>query len=140
MQEKVKKGNRNKDGTKTAEHLVLEEQLQLNGRDLIIFEAKGKAELTEITEEGKKKKVKEDTRNLGQKSVGLINYHDFFHSEISESQRKQREGLLQHKELALNKSPNLFVSKLRLALRNLPLHRFYEGELRELLNEVVAKW
>ena len=85
-------------------------------------------------------KRKIDARNLDCKKIGLTNYEDFVHSNVSEQQIAQREQLLKHKEMALNKSPNLFVSKLRLALRNLPLHKFYEQELRELLNVVVDEW
>lgn len=99
----------------------------MNGRDLIIFEKKGKEEL-----EAPKKQKAEDPRNLKLKAIGLTNYADFKHPDVSEGEKKQREQLLKHKELALNKSPNLFISKTRLALRNLPLSNFYEKELKAL--------
>lgn len=74
------------------------------------------------------------------KAYGLTNYDEFFQPDVVELQMKQRESLLKQKELALNKSPNLFVSKHRLVLRNLPLSKFYEKELKELCQIVVKDW
>jgi len=93
-----------------------------------------------VQEIAKDKKKKEDARNVEMKAFGLTNYNEFFQPEVVELQVKQRDSLLRQKELALNKSPNLYVSKNRLVLRNLPLFKFYEQELKELMQIVVKDW
>lgn len=40
----------------------------------------------------------------------------------------------------MKKNTNLFVSKTRLTVRNLPKREFYEKELKELANLVVEEW
>lgn len=52
----------------------------------------------------------------------------------------QRKHLLQEKETALNKSTNLFVSRTRMTIRNLPKRDFFEKELKELIMLVVDEW
>jgi hypothetical protein len=41
------------------------------------------------------------------------------------------------KDKALKASPNLYISKIRLQIRNLPKREFFEPELKELMNVVA---
>jgi hypothetical protein len=53
---------------------------------------------------------------------------------------KTRQHLLDEKDKALSKSTNLFVSRRRIQVRNLPKREFYEGELKELMMVVIDEW
>jgi hypothetical protein len=48
--------------------------------------------------------------------------------------------LLKEKETALSKNTNLFVSKKRIQVRNLPRRDFFEKELKELMMVVIDEW
>lgn len=48
--------------------------------------------------------------------------------------------MLDEKEKALAKSTNLFVSRKRVTLRNLPRKEFFEQELKELMLVVIDEW
>lgn len=44
------------------------------------------------------------------------------------------------KDKALKASTNLYVSKTRLQIRNLPRREFFEAELKELMRVVAEEW
>jgi RNA recognition motif-containing protein len=93
------------------------------------------------TLEQKQKKLQEDKRNLGMAKEGLLNESNWIHQEpISKQQFELRQRLYIAKDQALKKSVNLFVSKTRLQIRNLPRRDFFEKELKELMKVVAAEW
>ena len=47
---------------------------------------------------------------------------------------------MKEKENALTKNTNLFVSKKRIQIRNLPRRDFFEKELKELMMVVIDEW
>jgi hypothetical protein len=47
---------------------------------------------------------------------------------------------MDEKDKALSKSTNLFVSRKRITLRNLPKREFLEKELKELMLVVIDEW
>jgi RNA recognition motif-containing protein len=51
-----------------------------------------------------------------------------------------RQRLYISKDKALKGSSNLFISKTRLQIRNLPRKEFYEPELKELMRVVCEEW
>lgn len=53
---------------------------------------------------------------------------------------QQRQRLLDEKEQALKKNTNLFVSRKRISIRNLPKRDFLEKELKELMLVVIDEW
>ncbi len=122
---------------------MIQAELELNGRRLVIMEALDKSEGSDNTNVAKvDDKKKEDKRNLANKREGLLNYEDWLHKRPSptDKQIQQRQRLLDEKEKALSKSTNLFVSKKRIQLRNLPRRDFFEGELKELMLVVIEEW
>ncbi len=87
-------------------------------------------------------KKKLDKRNLALKKEGLLNFDDWVHQKPQPSDKamKTRQHLLDEKDKALSKSTNLFVSRRRIQVRNLPKREFYEGELKELMMVVIDEW
>lgn len=87
-----------------------------------------------------KKKV--DKRNLAMKREGLLTVEDWIHKNprLTEKQIQQRQRLQDEKDKALLKSTNLFVSRKRIQLRNLPRRDFFEKELKELMLVVIDEW
>ncbi len=87
-------------------------------------------------------KKKQDKRNLVLKREGLLNYEDWIHKKPQPTDKviATRQHLLDEKEKALSKSTNLFVSRKRIQVRNLPKKEFYEGELKELIMVVIDEW
>jgi hypothetical protein len=79
---------------------------------------------------------------LGLKREGLLNFEDWVHKKPQPTDKviATRQHLLDEKEKALGKSTNLFVSKKRIQIRNLPKKEFYEGELKELMMVVIDEW
>ena len=51
-----------------------------------------------------------------------------------------RQRLYISKDKALKSSSNLFISKTRLQIRNLPRKEFFEKELKELMRVVAEEW
>lgn len=113
----------------------------MNGRRLVVMEAvsKDQASNTNFNRDDKKK---DDKRNLASKREGLLNYEDWIHQTPRPTEKliEQRQRMLDEKEKALAKNTNLFVSKKRLNLRNLPKKSFYEPELKELMLVVIDEW
>ena len=88
------------------------------------------------------KKIKEDKRNLNYTKEGLLNEQAWIHKYPvpTEKSLEQRQRLLKEKETALTKNTNLFVSKKRIQIRNLPKREFFEKELKELTYVVIDEW
>jgi len=51
-----------------------------------------------------------------------------------------RQRLFVSKDKALKASTNLYVSKTRLQIRNLPRREFFEPEMKELMRVVAEEW
>jgi nucleolar protein 4 len=112
----------------------LGDELELNGRRLIILKALKREGVKEI--ENKKKvdnELKVDKRNADMAKEGLVNTTDFHvcaEEPVSAPDMKLRIKLFKEKAENVRKNPNLSVSKTRLVLRNLPKRNFYEGNLK----------
>ena len=84
-------------------------------------------------EEQKQLKDSEDKRNINMSKEGLLNEHAWINpdkNKLSQAQSDLRQRLHVAKQKALNASTNLFVSKTRLQIRNLPRREFFEEELK----------
>jgi hypothetical protein len=70
---------------------------------------------------------------------GLLNEDVWIHKEpaLTKAILELRQRLHIAKEKALKASPNLYISKVRLQIRNLPRREFFEAELKELMNVVA---
>jgi hypothetical protein len=120
---------------------VISAELELNGRRLVVMEAMTKDDATNpknLTDD----KKKQDKRNLALKREGLLNFEDWIHKNPrpNEKAMQQRQRLQDEKDKALSKSTNLFVSRKRVQLRNLPKRDFFEKELKELMLVVIEEW
>ena len=73
---------------------------------------------------------------------GLLNEDNWIHKEpkLSKTQFELRQRLWISKDQALKKSTNLYVSKTRLQVRNLPRREFFEKEMKELMKYVAEEW
>ena len=73
---------------------------------------------------------------------GLLNEHAWLnkHDKLTQAQSDLRQRLHIAKQKALNASTNLFVSKTRLQIRNLPRREFFEEELKQLMKVVAEEW
>jgi RNA recognition motif-containing protein len=72
---------------------------------------------------------------------GLLNEETWIHKDaIPKSMMEARQRMNVAKQKALKNSTNLFVSKTRLHIRNLPRREFYEPELKELMRVVADEW
>lgn len=92
--------------------------------------------------EDRKKKEEEDKRNLGMSKEGLLNESNWINQDPvpTKAIMEQREKLYVSKQKALKASTNLFISKTRIQMRNLPRRDFYEKELKELMRVVAEEW
>jgi RNA recognition motif-containing protein len=88
------------------------------------------------------KKEEEDKRNLNMAKEGLLMEENWIHKEPALSKKAQelRQRLWISKSKALKESTNLFVSKTRLQVRNLPRREFDVPELKELMKVVAEEW
>ena len=139
---KDKKAGTGKDASATkGVTSVIQAELELNGRRLVIMEAMNKNDTeSKVGKVDDKKKL--DKRNLALKREGLLNYEDWVHKQPRPTEKviASRQRLLDEKEKALTKSTNLFVSKKRIQVRGLPRKDFFEGELKELMMVVIEEW
>ena len=122
---------------------IITGELELGGRRLVIMEAMSKGKAVQQTDDKvKEKKHHEDKRNVDLKMKGLVSEDDWLNKlpALTQKQIDQRAHLFKEKETALSKNTNLFVSKNRISLRNLPKKEFYEKELKELMNIVAEEW
>jgi hypothetical protein len=119
---------------------VIQAELELNGRRLVIMEAMSSDSASTVGRVDDKKK--QDKRNLALKREGLLNYEDWVHKQPRPNEKMiaTRQRLLDEKEKALSKSTNLFVSKKRIQIRGLPRKEFFEAELKELMMVVIEEW
>jgi nucleolar protein 4 len=86
------------------------------------------------------KTIKEDKRNLGLTNEGLLNTKDFKEEgRVSELDMKARIRLSKSKREALKKNPNLFISKTRICVRNLP-KKFVEADFKTLIEHYLEQW
>ena len=95
---------------------VIQAELELNSRRLVIMEALDKSGNSDSSAAKVDDKKKQDKRNLALKREGLLNYEDWVHKRPQPTEKviQQRQRLLDEKEKALSKSTNLFVSKKRI--------------------------
>lgn len=73
---------------------------------------------------------------------GLLNETSWIHSKpaLTKAGLELRQRLYTSKDKALKASTNLYVSKTRLQMRNLPRKEFFEAELKELMKVVATEW
>lgn len=120
--------------------------MELDGRRLIIKEQVSKEEAAGLRDkqkaEEKQKKEDEDKRNVGMAKEGLLNEHAWINQgqPLSKAQSDLRQRLYISKQKALKASTNLYVSKTRLQIRNLPRRDFFEPELKQLMLTTATSW
>ena len=125
---------------------LLQNEIELDGRRLIVKEQVSKDEAGKLREnrklEDKRKKEEEDKRNLGMAKEGLLNEAAWIHQTppLSKTAMELRQRLYVAKDKALKNTTNLYISKTRLQLRNLPRRDFFEAELKELMRVVAEEW
>jgi len=90
----------------------------------------------------KNKKIEEDKRNLKMAKEGLLNEESWIHQEpkLTKPQFEMRQRLYISKNSALKNSTNLFISKTRIQVRNLPRREFDVKEVKELMRVVAEEW
>jgi len=73
---------------------------------------------------------------------GLLNEANWIHAAppLTKAGLELRQRLYASKDKALKSSTNLYVSKTRLQIRNLPRREFFEAELKELMKVVAEEW
>jgi len=73
---------------------------------------------------------------------GLLNESNWIHQDPqpSKAQLELRQRLYISKDKALKASSNLFISKTRLQVRNLPRRDFNSQEMKELMLVVAKEW
>ncbi|CAG8795495.1 46225_t:CDS:10, partial [Gigaspora margarita] len=104
----------------------------LHGRVLSIVKAVDRDEAHRLTEENKNKKQREDRRN-----IYLIKEGDA--ALLTSSEVVKRSASFSTRKNLLAKNPNLFISKTRLSVRNLPLS-VDEKKLKNLGKESIKKF
>jgi len=125
---------------------LLQNEIELNGRRLIVKSSVTKDEAGVMKEqrkaEDRRKKEEADKRNLGMSKEGLLNETNWINQDPVPSQTimQLRERLYVAKEKALKASTNLFISKTRIQIRHLPRRDFFEKELKELMRVVAEEW
>lgn len=128
---------------------LLKNEIELDGRRLIVKPKVSKEDADNIKEKQKSeeimKKKQEDNRNLQMAKEGLLCEENWIHQPNSspavlKSAMELRQRLYVSKDKALKASTNLYVSKTRLQIRNLPRREFFEPELKELMRVVAEEW
>jgi len=73
---------------------------------------------------------------------GLLSEVNWIHADppLTKAGLELRQRLFVSKDKALKSSTNLYVSKTRLQIRNLPRREFFEAELKELMKVVAEEW
>ena len=97
-----------------------EQGISMEGRTIEVMWAVTKEDADLITESGKKTKTKEDKRNLKMANVGMLDPDSEAFQELSKPDQVKRMRAEAEKKEKL-KNPNIFVSKDRLSVRNLPI-------------------
>ena len=98
-----------------------EQGISVEGRTIEVLRTVTKEEADVITESGKKKaKNKEDKRNFKMANVGTLDPNSEAFQELSKADQVKRMRAEAEKKEKL-KNPNIFVSKDRLSVRNLPI-------------------
>ena len=98
---------------------LLKNEIELDGRRLIVKESVTREEAGVLKENQKaeeiRKKNQEDKRNLGMAKEGLLNEETWIHQEaLTKVQMELRQRLFISKDKALKASSNLYVSTTRL--------------------------
>lgn len=125
---------------------LIKNEIELDGRRLIVKPAISKEKASDLKKQQtldiKAKKQEEDKRNIKMAKEGLLNEESWIHQEpkLSKKQQELRQRLYIQKSQALKNSTNLFVSKSRLQIRNLPRREFDVAELKELMKVVADEW
>ncbi|KAF0521883.1 RNA-binding domain-containing protein [Gigaspora margarita] len=111
----------------------------LHGRVLSIVKAVDKDEAHRLTEENKNKKQREDRRNIYLIKEGVIFPNTPDAALLTSSEVVKRSASFSTRKNLLAKNPNLFISKTRLSVRNLPLS-VDEKKLKNLGKESIKKF
>ncbi|CAG8576134.1 9125_t:CDS:2, partial [Dentiscutata heterogama] len=111
----------------------------LHGRVLSIVKAVDRDEAHRLTEENKNKKQKEDRRNTYLIKEGVVFPNTPDAALLTPSEVAKRATSFSNRKNLLAKNPNLFISKTRLSLRNLPLS-VDEKKLKNLGKESIKKF
>ncbi|KCV68301.1 hypothetical protein H696_05220 [Fonticula alba] len=112
--------------------------LYVGGRLLDVVEAVDRSQATALTNEGLVQKTRKlDTRNLYLSREGEIDLQSPAGKQLSAGDQAKR-ARAQAERRAKLKSPNMFVSKTRLLVRNIPL-QWKDAELRSALVAGVQK-
>mmetsp|Transcript_10326 Transcript_10326/g.15816 ORF Transcript_10326/g.15816 Transcript_10326/m.15816 type:complete len:430 (-) Transcript_10326:231-1520(-) len=125
---------------------LLKNEIELDGRRLIVKPSVSKEQAASMKEKEKedkqREKDEEDKRNLGMAKEGLLNEDNWLHQKPAPTKGalELRQRLWISKDKALKKSTNLYISKNRLQIRNLPRKEFFEAECKELMKVVAEEW
>lgn len=124
---------------------LLKNEIELDGRRLIVKPSLSKSDAGEVREKQKAeeviKKKEEDKRNLNMAKEGLLSEENWIHNEpLPKAALELRQRLYMSKDKALKASSNLYVSKNRIQIRNLPRKEFFEPEVKELIRVVISEW
>lgn len=124
----------------------MQNEIELDGRRLIVKEQLSKSAAANIKEtrkaQEKQQKAEEDKRNLGMAKEGLLSEENWIHKTPPppKAAMELRHRLYIAKDKALKQSTNLYISKTRLQIRNLPKRDFFEAELKEFMRVVAEEW
>ncbi|KAI6653744.1 hypothetical protein LOD99_3248 [Oopsacas minuta] len=115
-----------------------EQGLAIEGRTIEVMRAVTKEEANVFTTSSKKgSKNKEDKRNLSMANIGRLDPESNVFQELSKADQVKRMRAEAEKKEKL-KNPNIFVSKVRLSIRNLPLS-MGDNDLKVLCTKYTPK-
>eukprot|EP00826_Nyctotherus_ovalis_P040309 TRINITY_DN3963_c0_g2_i2.p1 TRINITY_DN3963_c0_g2~~TRINITY_DN3963_c0_g2_i2.p1 ORF type:complete len:592 (+),score=219.44 TRINITY_DN3963_c0_g2_i2:99-1874(+) len=117
------------------------DELELNGRRLIVVPAVKREDVGKVKEESSERKKRMfDRRNTHLTREGLTNIEDFANSAVAESEVQRRQKYADAKGENLRKNPNYRVSLTRLRLRNLPKKDFKVEDLKDTFKNVLEEY
>ncbi|CAG8572202.1 6192_t:CDS:2 [Paraglomus brasilianum] len=111
----------------------------LHGRVLSVTRAVEREEAKKFMDNNRIKKRQEDKRNLYLMREGVIFPDSPAAAELNPATISKRVASYSQRKNLLQRNPNLFISKTRLSIRNLPLSAG-EKELKELAKESISKF
>lgn len=112
----------------------------LHGRVLEVLRAVDKNEAQKIKENKKKmENVKKDKRNVYLLYEGLVLPKSEQAKEFTQAELQAREMSFNNRKRLLKQDPTLYVSKVRLSIRNLPLN-VDNARLKQVAMEAVKKF
>ncbi|CAJ0905919.1 11819_t:CDS:2 [Entrophospora sp. SA101] len=115
------------------------QKFTLQGRVLSIVKAVDRTEAKKLMENNKVKRQSQDKRNLYLMKEGVIFPDTFAAKNLPKSEFNKRFDSFTYRKNLLTKNPNLYISKTRLSIRNLPL-TVDERQLKELAINSIQKF